>query len=140
MADKDFSTLQTELTLKLNENTFTNRINTLGIKNEANSTPVVLASDQPAIPVNKGNNSNNISILASSSSALLVTADSQRLEAIILNNSNKRMWIKYGTTASIGEGIYLDSGEILIEDIYRGQIYSIWETGVSGTAEIITIS
>jgi hypothetical protein len=42
---------QTTLATRLAEATFTGRINTLGAKTSANSTPVVLASDQASIPV-----------------------------------------------------------------------------------------
>lgn len=42
---------ETTLVTRLADATFTSRINTLGQKTSANSTPVVLSSDQPAIPV-----------------------------------------------------------------------------------------
>jgi hypothetical protein len=46
--------LDVALSTRLAEATFTGRINTLGQKTMANSTPVVLPSDQSAIPVNQG--------------------------------------------------------------------------------------
>jgi hypothetical protein len=42
---------ESTLATRLADATFTARINTLGQKTSANSTPVVLASDQPAIPI-----------------------------------------------------------------------------------------
>ncbi len=53
---------QTTLATLLTESTFTTRINTLGQKTSANSTPVVLASDQSAIPITGTITANNSSI------------------------------------------------------------------------------
>jgi len=55
---------ETTLATRLAETTFTGRINTLGAKTSANSTPVVLASDQAALPERKRLDTNKIDELA----------------------------------------------------------------------------
>lgn len=51
LAIQDPANLDVALSTRLSETTFTSSINTLGQKNMAGSTPVVLASDQTSIPV-----------------------------------------------------------------------------------------
>jgi len=45
------ATTEVTLATRLADGTFTTRINTLGQKNMANSTPIVIASDQSAVPI-----------------------------------------------------------------------------------------
>lgn len=50
------------------------------------------------------------------------------------------MWIAYGPIAAlVGNGIPLNKDEILIEDVFRGDINAIWESGAIGTAEITEV-
>ena len=53
---------ETTLSTRLADSTFTGRINTLGQKTMANSTPIVIASDQSAIPITGSITANNASV------------------------------------------------------------------------------
>lgn len=79
-------------------------------------------------------------VTASTASTALITSDATRKQVIIVNNSNQKMWISYVDPAALDKGFPLDKNDILIEDVYRGAMYGIWDTGVSGTAEITIVT
>jgi len=66
---------ETTLGTRLADSTFTGRINTLGQKTSANSTPVVIASDQSAIPVSGTVTATNPSV--GSNNAAIPTSSTQ---------------------------------------------------------------
>ena len=131
VSNKDFSTL---------DSLIQERLNTLGQKTSANSAPVTIASDQTTIPVNKGTNATPSVVLASDTFVQIVATNTSRLQVIIYNNSPKTLWLKYGAAAVVGEGIPLNTGDALIEDVYRGQINGIWETGSTINATITEVT
>jgi len=79
---------ETTLSTRLADATFTARINTLGQKTMANSTPVVLASDQSAIPAsqsgtwNINNVSGTVSLPTGASTAANQTNASQKTQIV----------------------------------------------------------
>lgn len=81
------STLATQATLAtlLTEAEFESRINTLGQKTSANSTPVVLASDQPAIPVT--DNGGSLTVDNANLDAALSTLATQATVATLLTEA-----------------------------------------------------
>lgn len=79
-------------------------------------------------------------VAASTSSVSLVSADTTRKQVIVVNNSNKILWISYVSPAVLGKGYPLDKNAILIEDVYRGAMYGIWESGVTGNAQVTDVT
>ena len=82
---------ETTLASRLSEATFSARTPTLGPKTSAGSTPVVLASDQPAVPIADGGGS--------------ITVDTDQLPAGLVNgrlNTNLGSWFG-STTPTIGQ-------------------------------------
>lgn len=87
-----------------------------------------------------GDNSTKSEVTSSVTSVELVTADITRKQVIITNDTNKTMFVCYGTPAVLNTGTPIASNGILIEDKYRGQITAIWPTGVTGNALIQDIT
>lgn len=70
------------------------------------------------------------SVTVASSSTTVLTARSDRISAIIVNDSNENIYIKYGTGATLNSGIRLNSeGGTLIEEKYTGIITAICASG-----------
>lgn len=81
--------LDVNLSTRLADATFTSRINTLGQKTMANSTPVVLASDQTAIPVTiSGNQAVNLAQVGGVAVALGQTTMSASIPVTIASNQS----------------------------------------------------
>ena len=87
-----------------------------------------------------GDTASKTTIPAAIVNTVIVAVNTDRKEIYITNNSNKTMWISYGAAATVDTGIPLVKGGILIEDVYRGAINAIWETGVSGDANVTDIT
>lgn len=73
---------------------------------------------------------------ANAASFGLATVDLTRKQLMVINHSTKKMWVSRNTPAVVGEGIPLNKDEIYIEDIYRGALYAIYE---SGTGNLFTV-
>jgi hypothetical protein len=120
--------------LLLLDSTFTGRINTQGQKAMSASTPVVLASDQSAIPVSQsgtwtvqpGNTANTTPWLVSTktaltfnaptfatvgvSSAQVLASNASRKGAVFVNTSNNTISCSVGQTAVLNSGVTLFPG------------------------------
>lgn len=83
---------------------FQARINTLGQKTMANSTPVVIASDQSAIPTYTGGTSAAVTTVAGSIATFaVIAANAARKGVAIFNDTGRNLYLKFGagaTTAS----------------------------------------
>lgn len=93
---------ESTLSTRLSDSTFTNRINTLGQKLSANSTPVVLSSDQSAIPVTDNSSS--------------LTIDSQQLPSSLISNrldANLGAWLG-STSPTVGQKTMINSVPVTI--------------------------
>lgn len=75
--------------------------------------------------------------IASATSFTLGLADLTRKQLIVVNTSSKKLWVSRNTPALVGQGIPLNKDEIYIEDVYRGAIYGIYESGVGNTFIVI---
>ena len=70
------------------------------------------------------------SVTVGSVSTTILASNGARIEAIITNDSNQDIYLKYGTGASSGGGILLKSGgAFIIENIYTGIITGICASG-----------
>jgi hypothetical protein len=114
---------------------------TVGQKTMASSVPVVLASDQSALPVSIGGSLSSTgtqtSVASSASNVTLLASNASRKGATIYNDSNKTLYVKFGATASttsfavqLGAGSYME-----VPFGYTGIIDGIW-TSVNGSARI----
>jgi hypothetical protein len=78
----------------------------------------------------------------STSNVTVLPANSARLKAIIVNDSNRIMYIKFSATASLTDWTRKlttdESYEVPIE--YTGIIDAIWPTGVVGDARVTEIA
>lgn len=117
---------------------------TVGQKVSADSIPVVLASDQPAIQTTptKAGTAVVTSVAGSTLDTLILAANSARLGATIYNNSNQKMYLKLGTGPSTTSFTV-----IIIKDAYyelpfnyTGVMRAVWATGVSGSALVTELT
>lgn len=70
------------------------------------------------------------SVTVGSSSTTVLAANSRRHEAIIVNDSDEAIYIKYGEDASLNSGIRLNaSGGSIVEETYTGIITAICASG-----------
>lgn len=81
---------------------FQARINVLGQNTMANSTPVVLPSDQSAIPVSPAGTSATVAIVPGSIAVFtLLAANTARKGAAFWNDTGRNLFIKMGAAASL---------------------------------------
>jgi hypothetical protein len=122
--------------------TFTGRINTQGQKLMAGSTPVVIASDQSAIPVTntpaQPANSAVTSVPSNLASVTLLAANANRKGAMITNDGTGNLYVKLGAVASVTSftakliaGAYYE----VPSPVYTGVIDGIWDVAV-GSARV----
>jgi hypothetical protein len=138
--------LEATLLTRLTEATFTTRINTLGQKVMAASTPVVIASDQSALPVTITlpvvATTAVTSVASSAASVTLLASNASRRGATIYNDGNFNLFVKLGTTASLtsftvrlGNGSYYE-----VPFGYTGRIDGIWSGANATTARITELT
>lgn len=135
----------TEATLGgvLTTTAFQARINTLGSKTSANSTPVVIASDQGAIPVTTPTSATatRSDVTSVAASATILASNASRKGAIIYNDSNKSLYLKFGTTATVTDFTTLlragDQYEVPFG--YTGRIDGIW-SAANGAARVTELT
>jgi hypothetical protein len=144
-SEATLATRASEATLatRLAEATFTARINTLGQKTMAGSTPVVLPSDQAAIPVTntpvQPGNASVTSVAANAGSVTILAGNANRKGAMITNDSvTGTLYLKLGAvasttsyTAKLIPGAYYE----LPSPVYFGIIDGIWDIA-SGNARV----
>jgi hypothetical protein len=131
----------TEATLatRLAEATFTARINTLGQKAMAASTPVVLASDQSAIPTKEGRAGTNTrtSVAAAVVDTSILAANTNRLGATIYNDSTANLFLALGAAASTTDFTVkmVPDSYYEVPFNYTGAIRGIWASA-TGNARV----
>jgi trimeric autotransporter adhesin len=136
---------ETTLGTRLADSTFTGRINTQGQKTMAASTPVVLASDQSAVPVSGTVTSNfqvvntgsNVSAVAvTTASTTLFASNSSAKSRIIYNDAaNNDLYVRVtGTAATSDFSFVVPPGGMYAWDppIWTGVVAGIFSAG-SGT-------
>lgn len=134
---------ETTLASRLADATFTARVNTLGQKTSANSTPVVIASDQSAISVSdqKASTATTTQVTSVATSTTVLAANANRLGATIYNDSTKKLFTKFGTTASATDfTILIDPGAYYeVPFNYTGRIDGIWASA-NGAARVTEVT
>jgi hypothetical protein len=77
----------------------------------------------------------NASVSVSNTSTLLLSANSRRLYAEIVNTSDTGIWINFGAAAAVGTGMYIaPAGFSFVIDsdfMWRGSVYGI-SAGAAG--------
>lgn len=127
----------------LTEATFTARINTLGQKLMAASTPVVIASDQGPIPITPSSTNstlaNGAETAVSAVAVQVLAANASRKTAVIQNTGTENIRVGVvGVTAVTGIRLVPDASLILEEPfVYAGAIYAIRE-GASDSVALAT--
>lgn len=134
----------TEVTLaaRLADSTFTARVNTLGQKTAANSTPVVLASDQSAIPVTQtAASATRTDVTSSASNVTLLALNTARKGATIYNDSTKKLYVKFGTTATTTDfTVLMNAGDYYeVPFGFTGRIDGIWASA-NGAARMTELT
>ena len=86
-----------------------------------------------------GNTPNKSTIAVSDTSANILTANVLRKEVYVVNNTTKTVWVCFGSPAVFNQGIKLVSGAIWIEDVYRGLVSAIMDTGQSGNIQVTDV-
>lgn len=131
----------TEATLstRLADATFTARINTLGQKTSANSTPVVIASDQSAIPVTIGSNTTlaTVNSVSVSTTVATLSASNAAKTGVIVFNEAGTLFVKLGAGATSASYTYRLTANTALEiNGYAGIVTGIKQSGT--TAALVT--
>lgn len=122
---------------------FQARINTLGQKTMANSTPVVLSSDQSAIPVTvstSSSTSTNTAVARATTvgGVLILASNASRKGATISNDSGAILYLKFETTGGTSSSSFtvrLTANTYYeVPFGYTGPISGIWASGGAGNA------
>jgi hypothetical protein len=145
-SEATLATRASEATLAtmLTEAAFQARINTLGQKTMANSTPVVIASDQSPIPVTPGTSTTgtNSSVAGAAADTLLLASNVNRKGATIFNDSNAKLYLLLGTTVSSLTNFTVVLSKDAYYEVpfaYSGQIRGIWASA-TGFARITELT
>ena len=111
------------------------------VSTEAKQDAIIVAIDgiAAALPV-AGDTGTETSVAASATSVSLLAANTTRKEVYIRNDSNKKMYIALGATATLNNSIMLKKDDIYQEDKYIGQISAIWEAAPTGNARITEVT
>jgi hypothetical protein len=114
------------------------KLNSLGQKAMTASMPVVIASDQGAIPISgsitaspgTSSTSSVTSVASSASNVTMLSSNASRKNATFYNDSTQIAYLKLGATASsTSYTVQLQAGqyyELPTGQIYTGQIDAIW--------------
>jgi len=132
---KDFAT-ETTLSTRLSKADFETRINTLGQKTSALSTPVVLSSDQPAIAVNPTpvlvTTTTSTPVTVSTTVATIAALNTARKGLFIYNDSGRDVFVRLaaGATDSVFTlKMEKDDYYEMPQPIYTGVITAITDAG-----------
>lgn len=134
----------TEATLatRLADATFTSRINTLGQKTMANSTPVVIASDQSAIPVSftASAGTATVSRIATSTTVATALAANASRTGLIINTESGTTYVKFGSTATTTDyTVELAANSTYEYQGYKGIVTVIRPSG-TGNIQVTEVS
>lgn len=114
----------------------------LGQEPMATSVPVVIASDQSAVPVTgpKASTATISTVADNAASVQLLAANVSRLGASIENDSSAVLYVKLGTTASITDytAQVNRNGYYEVPFSYTGRIDGIWASDPGDGAARIT--
>lgn len=132
-SEATLATRASEATLatRLADATFTARINTLGQKTMANSTPIVIASDQSAIPVTFGGSAvATVTRVAVSTTVATLSASNAAKTKVIVHNETGTLYVKLGSGATSTDYSYRLTAQTTLEiEGYTGIVTGIKQTG-----------
>jgi len=135
----------TEATLAtiLTTTAFQARINTLGSKTSANSTPVVIASDQAPIATlaPTAATATRSDVASSATSVTVLASNASRKGATVYNDSTKILYLKFGTTAATTDcTVRMMPGDYYeVPFGYTGRIDGIWASA-NGNARVTELT
>lgn len=134
-SEATLATRASEATLatRLADATFTARINTLGQKTSANSTPVVIASDQSALPVTFGGVAvATVTSVSVSTTVATLSASNAAKTRVIVYNEGGTLFVKLGAGATSASYSYRLTANTALEiEGYYGIITGIKQTGTT---------
>lgn len=100
----------------------------------------VSQTTSPWVTTDRGSTNTVTSVAGSASSVTILSSNTTRKEAIIVNDSSAVLYVKFGTTASSTDYTYqLQAGDTLIEDKYTNRIDGVWSAAV-GSARVTEIT
>ena len=82
-------------------------------------------------------------VASSATSVTLLSANTARRGLLVVNDSDKAMYVKYGTTASATSftaKIAIGGSWEMPEPIFQGRIDAIWDTGPTGSARVTELT
>jgi hypothetical protein len=88
----------------------------------------------------KGATATVATVAQSVASVTLLASEITRKEAYIYNTASKNLWISFVSPAVVGKGIRLAKDEVMIEDVYTGNIYGIWDGAGSDNAQVTQVT
>lgn len=88
----------------------------------------------------KGDTGTASSVAISATSVTLLAANTDRVTAIIRNDTNQNLYIAHGATATLSSAIKLKKGDTYFLDVgeYTGEISGIWDSASGGGNAQIT--
>lgn len=75
----------------------------------------------------------------SQSSVILTASDIERKKLIIINESNRNMFMSFNSPAIKSQGIVMAPGDMWVEEHYTGEVHGIWSNGANDGARIFVI-
>lgn len=132
---------ETTLATRLADATFTSRINTLGQKTMANSTPVVIASDQTVIPVSFTATAGTATVtrVATSTTVATALAANANRTGFIINTESGTTYVKFGSTATTTDyTVELAANSTYEYQGYKGNVTVIRPSG-TGNIQVTEI-
>ena len=86
-----------------------------------------------------GDTSTVSTVPVTDASTSVLSANTDRKEAIFYNDSTSTIWLFFGTPAVFGTGIPLIKQQQFISDKYRGQVTAIMDTGKTGNLQVTDV-
>jgi hypothetical protein len=87
----------------------------------------------------RGNNANETFIDEDNESSTFLSSNPNRIKAIIINEGNRDLFLRYVDPAIAGAGITLGPGDIYEEEEFTGNIYGIWTFNPNGSFSTIQV-
>lgn len=116
----------------------------LGQAAMAASTPVVIASNQSAVPVSdpKASISAVTSVAQNAASVTVLAANANRLGAMLFNNSTSLCYVKFGATASTTSFTVrmASQGYYEVPFNYTGRIDAVWAAAGGGAMRVTELT
>jgi len=70
---------------------------------------------------------------------LVLNSDRREMYITNLATGNKNLWISFGAVAVVGQGILLEPGDVLQDDVSNAAVSGIWDGAGTGRVEIIEV-